>query len=319
MKSPSRNSRRPPSPKRSGGSHWARLPTEGILPGSEELDRLQAPEILDLLDREDHRVVEAVAGEARRIARAARWLADCLAADGRCVLLGAGTSGRLGVLEAAECPPTFGTRPDQILALMAGGRASVFRSREGAEDERPGSHAELRRLGITEADLLIGISASSVTSFVEGGLEFGRGAEAKTILVTCGRRPRGVADLVIAPQVGAEPIAGSTRLKAGTATKMVLNRITVLAMVRLNKVHGPFMVDLAASSSKLRDRARRIVSRLANVPPARAQELLETCSGRVKTSVLVGRSRLGASEAESLLRACHGSLRRALRRVGADA
>lgn len=279
---------------------------------------MRPAEILELMNRQDRRVVAAVASEGPRIVRAASWMAAALARSGRAVFVGAGTSGRLGVLEAAECPPTFGTDPGQIVALMAGGNDSVFRSREGAEDDGQAAMDQVAKLEVTAADLVVGISASSVTPFVGAAVGSSRRRGAKTVLVTCGRRPRGLVDLVIAPKVGAELIAGSTRLKAGTATKLVLNQMTVLAMVRSNKVHGPFMVDVMPSSRKLHDRALRIVARLANVDRSRAKELVDSCGGHVKTAVLVGRSTLAVAEATTLLATCKGNLRRALKRVASD-
>jgi N-acetylmuramic acid 6-phosphate etherase len=223
------------------------------------------------------------------VARAARLLAGTLEAGGDVVFAGAGTSGRLGVLEAAECPPTFGTGPRRIRAVIAGGSASVFRSREGAEDREGDGRREGRRL--RSRDLLIGVSASSVTPFVRGALEGARARGARTVLVTCspGRGLRGTADVVIAVPTGPEVLTGSTRLKAGSATKAVLNALTTAAMVRLGKVYQNLMVDLRPGSAKLVDRSRRIVAAAAGVAPAEARRLLRAAGGDVKTAVVMGR------------------------------
>ncbi len=295
-------------------SIWERLETEALHPKSAKLDRLSPPELLDLLSKEDRKVVSAVEAEGPRIARAARVLAGALSRGGRVFLAGAGTSGRLGVLEAAECPPTFGTEPDRIVALIAGGDGAVFRAVEGAEDRKADAKKLLKARGLRPQDLVVGISASSVTPFVRGALELARERNASSVLVTCARVSRTLrtlADVVVAPQVGAEVLAGSTRLKAGTATKLVLNRMTLLAMVRLKKVHGPFMVAFRPGSAKLRDRARRMIETLGVVDSAQASELLEK-AGDVKAAIAMGRLGLSAAEARRRLARRKGDLRAVL-------
>jgi N-acetylmuramic acid 6-phosphate etherase len=205
------------------------------------------------------------------------------------------------VLEAAECPPTFGTDPSSIVALIAGGPRAVFRSAEGAEDLDGEGASFLRARRLSRKDVVVGISASSVTPFVRGALAFARRRGAATILVTCGSRPRGVASLVVSPDVGPEVLAGSTRLKAGTATKLVLNQITLLAMIRLKKVHGPYMVDVRPGSRKLRDRARRIVAALAGADRKSAETLLRRADGDVKLAVVMGALGLSSEEARRRL------------------
>ena len=241
-------------------SRWARLLTESRNPRSRRLDVLPTERAVALLLDEDRRALAAAAREAKPIARAARLAAAALEAGGDVVLLGAGTSGRLAVLEAAECPPTFGTDPRRIRAVMAGGNESVFHSREGAEDREDEGRTEGGRLAAK--DLLVGISASSVTPFVRGALEAARARGARTVLVTCapGRGLSRLADVVIAVRSGPEVLTGSTRLKAGSATKAVLNAITTSAMVRLGKAYANLMVDLRPTSAKLVDRTRRIVA-----------------------------------------------------------
>jgi N-acetylmuramic acid 6-phosphate etherase len=290
-------------------SIWASLPTEAVLPASHDLDRMSARAVLELMGREDAKVASAVRSQARSVERAARMMANVLASGGRVFFAGAGTSGRLGVLEAAECPPTFGTDPDRIVAVIAGGKGAVFESIEGAEDRAQDGERQLRSRRLTGNDLVVGISASSVTPFVRGSLAFARAKGAPTVLITCGPRARGIADVVVAPRVGAEVLAGSTRMKAGTATKLVLNQITLVAMLRLKKVCGPFMVDSRPRSAKLRDRARRIVASLGSVDGKTAARLLDRSRKEVKTAIVMARLGVTADEARTRLRSEQGDLR----------
>jgi len=302
-------------------SIWESLPTEALHPKSANLDRLSPRALLELLSKEDRKLVTAVEAEAPRIARAALVFAQALSRGGRVFLAGAGTSGRLGILEAAECPPTFGTAPDRIVGLIAGGGEAVHRAVEGAEDRDAEGRRLLRLLRLRPRDLVVGISASSVTPFVRGALGFARERGASTVLVTCAPGASGIrrlADVVVAPRVGAELLAGSTRLKAGTATKLVLNRMSLLAMVRLKKIYGPFMVELRPGSAKLRDRARRMVEALASVDSERASKLLEQ-AGDVKTAVAMGRLGISASEARRRLARKKGDLRAVLSSADARA
>ena len=294
-------------------SPWEALPTEAIHPKSKKLDKESAASILAMMAREDGRVARAVHAEARSIQRAAVMMAKALAADGRTLYVGAGTSGRLGVLEAAECPPTYGTAPSQIVGIMAGGDKAVFRSQEGVEDRERAGEEALRARKPSKDDLVVGISASSVTPFVRGVLKAARARHAATVLVTCGPRVRGVADVVIAPEVGPEVLAGSTRMKAGTATKLVLNQMTLLAMIRLKKVFGPYMVDVKATSAKLRDRGVRMVQSLARVDRSVAEELLSGARDDVKAAAVMGRLEVSLVEAKRRLVAVDGDLRRVLR------
>jgi N-acetylmuramic acid 6-phosphate etherase len=293
-------------------NRWAALPTEARNPRSRALDTLPTEEVVWLLLDEDRRGLVAALRQAKAVARAARLAAETLAGGGDLVLLGAGTSGRLGILEAAECPPTFGVAGRRVRGAMAGGRMSVFRSREGAEDRVGDGRREGARL--RARDLLVGISASSVTPFVRAGLAAARTRGAATVLVTCvpGRELRHLADVVVAVPTGPEVLSGSTRLKAGSATKAVLNAITTAAMVRLGKVYGNWMVDLRRSSRKLVDRARRIVVATTGVSPRRADSLLREARGEVKPAILMGRLDVSAPEARRLLERADGHLRRAL-------
>ena len=298
------------SPASSG--RWARLLTESRNARSRRLDTMPTERVVALLLDEDRRAILAAARERRSIARAAGLAAAALAAGGDIVFLGAGTSGRLGVLEAAECPPTFGTEPRRIRAVMAGGSESVFSAREGAEDREDLGRREGRRL--RAADLLIGVSASSVTPFVRGGLAAARAKGAGTVLVTCapGRGLRGLADVVIAVATGPEVLTGSTRLKAGSATKAVLNAITTAAMVRRGKAYENLMVDLKPTSAKLVDRSRRIVVAAGGVRAAKAARLLATAGGEVKTAIVMARLGIDADEARARLERAGGHVRKAL-------
>ncbi len=240
-------------------------------------------------------------------------LREAFLAGRNCYLFGAGTSGRLAVLEAAELPPTFGTDPRRVQAVIAGGRGAVFRAREGAEDRSDeGARAADRA---KPGDLVIGISASSVTPFVRGALARARRRGARTILVTCGNPPglSRIADLVVRLGVGPEVLAGSTRLKAGTATKLALNQITTAAFASAGKVFGPWMVDLRAGSAKLKDRAIRIVAAAAEVSPRLARGLLSRAGGEVKTAIVMGRMKVAPAEARRKLERALGDLRRALK------
>jgi N-acetylmuramic acid 6-phosphate etherase len=297
--------------KRKAPAPWARLLTESRNPRSERLDALPTPRVVALLLDEDRRALVAAMGQRAAIARAAHLVADALEGGGRIVFLGAGTSGRLGVLEAAECPPTFGTDPDRIRAVMAGGEDAVFRAVEGAEDRDDHGRAEAERL--RTGDVLIGISASSVTPFVRGGLETARARGLRTVLVTCAPRPglRAMADVVIAIPTGPEVLTGSTRLKAASATKAALNAITTAAMVRLGKVYGNLMVDMKQSNAKLRDRGRRIVMAAGQVEADEAARLLGE-AGDMKTAIVMARLRVGAEEARKRIEAARGHIRAAL-------
>lgn len=269
------------------------------------------PRLVDLMVRENARAVAAVAREKKSLVRAARLLSLALARGGRIYFVGAGTSGRLGVLEAAECPPTFNTPPGTVRAVMAGGRPAVFRSQEGAEDRTREPRSALR--GLRPRDVVVGIAASGVTPFALSALRAARQRSAGTVLVTCNPPSnRALADVVIAARTGPEPLTGSTRLKAGTATKIILNTLTTLAMVKTGKVYGHWMVDLQPRSEKLRARAVRLVSGLGGVTSAAATRLLRLADGRAKTAIVMARWGVDRRSAEIRLRAAGGFLRGAL-------
>jgi N-acetylmuramic acid 6-phosphate etherase len=291
---------------------WRTLLTEERHPESENLDTLSSQEVVTLLLEEDRRGLDLALTHSEAIAQAADQVADSLAAGGSVVFAGAGTSGRLGVLEAAECPPTFGSDPEQIQALIAGGNAAVFRAREGAEDDEEAGRESVRELGAN--DLLIGLSASSVTRYVQGALRQAREQGARTVLVTCAAAEglESQADLVVALATGPEILTGSTRLKAGSATKAVLNAITTAAMVRLGKTYGNLMVDLRPGSAKLQDRAVRIIEAGAGVSPEEAARLHAVADGSVKIAIIMGKLKVPAEVAQRRLDAAGGHLRKAL-------
>ena len=242
-------------------SKWESLPTEALNPNSLGLDKAPIGEIIDLMIAEDRKVVNAVHRERDRLAHGVEIIAQALRRSGRIFFVGAGTSGRLGVVEAAEMPPTFGTSPASVQAIMAGGKDAVFKAKEGVEDDYEEGARAIARLRPTKKDVVIGVSASGLTPFVRGALTRARKSGLRIIFVTCwpGADLQNFVDLIIAPSVGPEVLTGSTRLKAGTATKMVLNMLTTIAMVRIGKTYGNLMVDVQANSEKLKDRACRIV------------------------------------------------------------
>jgi N-acetylmuramic acid 6-phosphate etherase len=242
-------------------SKWEHLATEAVNPRSRDIDTLTPDEIVEVMILDNRHVLAAVQREKTRIARGAELLADAVLKGGRLIFAGAGTSGRLGVLEAAELPPTFGIDPEMAQAVMAGGPAAVHRAKEGVEDDYEAGERAMRGLRPTRKDVVIGISASGMTPFVRGAVASARAARAPIIGVTCDPRSglKDLADVAIILGVGPEVIAGSTRLKAGTATKIVLNMLTTAAMVRAGKTYGNLMVDVKSNSDTLRDRARRII------------------------------------------------------------
>ena len=248
-------------------------------------------------------------GAAESIGRAAELFAAALTVGGRVVYVGAGTSGRLGVLDAAELPPTFGSDPRQVIALLAGGRAAITRAVEGAEDRGHEGERAIATLSVSPADLVIAIAASGITRYSRAALSEGRRRGARTVFITCARPPADLAcDVLIRVDVGPEVIAGSTRLKAGTATKLILNAISTAAMVRLGKVWRGRMVDLVATNAKLRERARRTVEELGGVSPQRAAALLTRAGGSVKLAVAAALLGLPIKAARARLDAVGGRL-----------
>jgi N-acetylmuramic acid 6-phosphate etherase len=295
-------------------SKWEALPTEAINPNSLALDKLSAADIVELMCAEDRKVVAAVLREKDRIALGAEMIASRLNRGGRVVFVGAGTSGRLGVLESAEMPPTFGTDQTLVQAVMAGGRGATFKAKEGVEDNYEEGVRAISRLRPTKKDVVVGVSASGMTQFVRGSLTRGRKAGATILFVTCDPKTelQTFVDLTIAPAVGPEVIAGSTRLKAGTATKMVLNMLTTAAMVRTGKTYGNLMVDVRTGSEKLKDRARRIVNIITGLDYEQADALLKRAKWNVKAAVVMQKTGLSHEKALTRIRKAHGQLREAL-------
>jgi N-acetylmuramic acid 6-phosphate etherase len=269
------------------------------------------------MQKEDRRVLDALRKALPEIIRAAAAFRDVWTGGRNCWLFGAGTSGRLAVLESAELPSTFGTDPKRIRAVMAGGRGAVFRAKEGAEDRFEDGRAGAARA--RKGDLVIGVSASSVTPFVRGALEEARRRGARTVLITASASA-GIgkgAEIVVRLDVGPEVVAGSTRLKAGTATKLALNQITTSAFASAGKVFGPWMIDLRAGSAKLRDRALRIVAAATGTSPEAARRLLARAWGLVRTAIVMGGVGVRSSIARERLEAARGDLRAALEGAGA--
>lgn len=290
------------------------LTTESVNPASAQIDTLSALEIVRLINAEDAKVAAAVAQEAERIAAAIELITTALREGGRLIYIGAGTSGRLGVLDASECPPTFNSDPRQVVGIIAGGPAALTSAIEGAEDSPSQAVEDLRRLQFCSRDVLIGIATSGRTPYVIGGLQFAQQIGAPAIGLTCNADSElaQVADWVIAPIVGPEVINGSTRMKAGTATKMVLNMLTTGAMVRLGKTYSNYMVDLRSTNTKLVARAKRIVARLTDLDEAAAEQLLAECDGEVKTAIVMHRRQVDAGQARALLAEAAGHLRRVI-------
>jgi len=290
------------------------LTTEASNPGSREIDALSAEQIVQLMNQEDSLVAAAVASQAEVIAQSIDVIANRISAGGRLIYLGAGTSGRLGVLDASECPPTFNTPPEMVVGLIAGGYQALTRSIEGAEDHPETAHHDLEQVRLSDADVLVGIATSGRTPYVIAGLEYARQVGASTIGLTCNQNSEltDLPDLLIAPVVGPEVITGSTRLKAGTATKMVLNMLTTGAMVRIGKTFGNLMVDLRASNIKLTDRSRRILMELTDLDASAAEQLLGKCDGELKTAIVSHLRSTTPQNARQLLSEADGHLRQAL-------
>jgi N-acetylmuramic acid 6-phosphate etherase len=291
------------------------LLTEARNQDSEGIDRLSAREIVALMNAQDAIAVAAVAAEGDSIARAIDLAADHFQRGGRLIYVGAGTSGRLGVLDAAECPPTFSTPPAMVVGLIAGGHAALTRAIEGAEDHAEHGARDLEAIDVGPSDLLVGITTSGRTPYVLGAVRVAKEKGTFTVGVACNRPSLlgELVDLEIAPLVGPEVIAGSTRLKAGTATKLVLNMISTGAMVRIGKTFGNRMIDLKPTNEKLRIRSRRILRELAGVDDTQAAEYERQTSGRLKPALVCALAGVSAADAQALLDAHGGQVREAVR------
>ena len=290
------------------------LLTEQVNPASSELDALSTEDLVGVFVAEDRKPQEAVAGAAAALAQAIDAIAQRLQAGGRLFYLGAGTSGRLGVLDAAECPPTFCSAPELVQGVLAGGAPALLRSSEGLEDLFDAGRSDLEARGFGSGDALVGIAAGGTTPYVHGGLAHARSLGALAIAMACvpAEQVPMPCDIDIRLISGPEVLTGSTRLKAGTATKMALNILSTGVMVRLGKVYGNRMVDVAVTNSKLEDRALRILSDLANVSREQGRALLEASAGSVKLALVMARRSLDAEQAAEVLERSGGNLRQAL-------
>ena len=295
-------------------SKWESLPTEAINPNSLALDTASIGDVIDLMVNEDRKVVAAVQREKERITAGVQMITESFRKGGRVIFVGAGTSGRLGVVEAAEMPPTFGVSPTRVRAIMAGGKDAVFQPKEGVEDDYEEGARAIARLRPQKRDVVIGISASGVTQYVRGALTRARKAGLRIIFVTCwpGSELQNFVDLIIAPSVGPEIIAGSTRLKAGTATKMVLNMLTTVAMIKWGKTYGNLMVDVRTGSEKLKDRAKRILGVVTGLEPPAAEALLKRAKWNVKAAIVMEKASLTLPQAIKRLRKADNSVRKAI-------
>jgi len=288
--------------------------TEQRNPRTERIDVASALEIVDLLNAEDATVGGAVHAVRGDVARAIDLVVAAFGRGGRLIYVGAGTSGRLGVLDATECPPTFGTPPDMVVGVIAGGYPALVKSAEGAEDDVNAGMAAMDQARVAPADFVLGIAASGTTPFVRAALSRAQTIGAATGLLSCSDPPRvlvDTCDVLILPQVGPEALTGSTRLKAGTATKLVLNTVSTGAMIRLGRAYGNLMVDLMALSDKLRDRGERIVMECAGVDRGAARRAIEAAGGSVKLAIVMMRRAVGKTEAVRLLADADGFVRRA--------
>ncbi len=291
------------------------FPTELANPRSAELDTLDTGAAFDVMNAEDASVAQAVRAAKGEIVRAIELVTERLGRGGRLFYVGAGTSGRLGVLDASECPPTFCTSPELVQGVIAGGEAALTRSSEAAEDDRGAGARDLEARGVGAQDVVVGLAAGGTTPYVHGALAAAKARGAATVFFACVPRELApdAADVSIRVVTGPEVLAGSTRLKAGTATKMVLNMLTTLSMARLGKVYGNRMVDVAAkANAKLWQRGIGLVAEIAGCDRARAEELLHAADGSVKVAALMGRRKIDAHAARLLLEHAGGKLRQAL-------
>jgi N-acetylmuramic acid 6-phosphate etherase len=290
-------------------AEFAQLPTEALHPRAAKLDTLAPHAIAALMLSEEAKAVRAAQACDQEIGAAARLVADRLAAGGRLVYVGAGTSGRLGTLDAVECVPTFGVPPSRVVPVIAGGPSALTKSVEGAEDNVRDAEQRMRRAAVGPADVVCGVAASGVTPFVRAALEYARFRRAATVFVTCGQVTSDLADITIALDTGPEVIAGSTRLKAGTATKVVLNAMSTTAFVLLGKTYGGLMVDVRPTNEKLWARAIRIVRTLSGLDEPGARRLLDKAGGRAKVALVMHHAGVPAPRARELLIKNKGSLR----------
>ncbi len=293
-----------------------KLTTEQRNPATEHIDELPTLDMVALMNDEDKKVAAAVEEILPQIARAIDLIAEKLQNGGRLFYLGAGTSGRLGILDAVECPPTYGTDYELVQGLIAGGATAIFRAKEGAEDDPTLGQADLEEAGFTARDVLVGIAASGRTPYVKGGLAYARGLGAATIALACAEKAEigELADLALLPVTGPEVVTGSTRMKAGTAQKMVLNMLSTGTMIKLGKVYGNLMVDVKATNEKLSERALRIVMAAAGCKRKEAEEALMKAGGQAKLAILIALTGCSPAEGRLQLGMAQGHLATALKR-----
>lgn len=291
---------------------YSKLPTEQVNPRTKDLDRVPLKKVLTLLNREDMLVPTAVSKALPKIEKAAQAISKSYLAGKKIYFIGAGTSGRLGVLEAAEIPPTYGVEPNVFTAIMAGGHEAVFLSKEGAEDVFEDGEKELLPL-VKKGDTVIGIAASGITPYVKGGLAAGVKKGATTVLLTCNPREKAKeAKIIIAIDVGPEPVSGSTRMKSGTATKLALNMLSTSSMIISGKVYRNWMVDVKTTSKKLEMRAQRITATVGQVSNEKAAELLKQTKNDVKTAIVMARLNIKQKEAKAKIKKAGGFLKKIL-------
>ncbi len=297
------------------------LVTEQRNPNTMDIDSRSTLEILKYINQEDKKVPFRVEEQLPQIAKAVDLIVDSLRDGGRLFYIGAGTSGRLGVLDAAECPPTFGTDPETIQGIIAGGKETLVRSKEGVEDNYKAGAEDLRKIGAKGKDVVVGIAASRRTPYVLGGLEYAKRINAKTVFIFCNPTSelKVNPDVVISPILGPEVIAGSTRMKAGTASKLILNMLTTSAMIKLGKVYQNLMVDLQATSQKLAERSKRIIMLVSGVDYLKAEEYLKKADYQVKTALVMILAKVNKRKAKNSLKAADGLVRRALELISKGA
>ncbi|MGR5143936.1 N-acetylmuramic acid 6-phosphate etherase [Photobacterium sp. DNB23_23_1] len=292
-----------------------KMVTESRNSASAEIDTLSTIDMLNVINQEDQKVALAVEAVLPEIARAVDAIADAFLQGGKLIYSGAGTSGRLGILDASECPPTFGSKPEQVVGLIAGGHQAILKAVENAEDNREMGAGDLQAINFSRKDVLVGIAASGRTPYVLGAMDYAKSVGATVACISCNpQSPMGQsADIAITPVVGPEVVTGSSRLKAGTAQKLILNMLTTGAMIRTGKVYGNLMVDVEATNAKLVERQKNIVMAATDCSREQAVEALKACDGHCKTAIVMLLAGVDAAEASSLLTESHGFTRKAIR------
>ncbi|HIF9175933.1 TPA: N-acetylmuramic acid 6-phosphate etherase [Photobacterium damselae] len=292
----------------------SQLVTESRNQASHAIDTLSTLDMVTVINQEDQKVALAVEKTLPEVALAVDVIADAFMAGGRLIYMGAGTSGRLGILDASECPPTYGSNPNQVVGLIAGGHKAILKAVENAEDNRELAKQDLQNLGLTKNDVVVGIAASGRTPYVIGGMKYAHSIGAQVVAISCNPQSEmtKIADIAITPVVGAEVVTGSSRMKAGTAQKLVLNMLTTGAMIRTGKVFGNLMVDVEATNAKLIQRQTNIVMQATDCDVAQAEEALSACDRHCKTAILMILAGLDAEQAKKQLANHNGFIRSAL-------